>query len=113
MKNSARVIIILIISPILFVLFSLIEFEPLNQVTSKYFQSFIFVLTFITVTLKPKFRKKILYLAPFLLFVMVGFYLVQKIVLANSLASMAIGILFITSLSYLPEIIKKGFVEKL
>lgn len=112
MKKN-KLIIVLITSPILYFFLNLIEFEPLNQATSKYFQSLLFVLTYMVVVLRPTFRLKIIYLAFFLLLVMVGFYLLQRINLANSLASIAIGILFISSISYLPEIIKKGFVEKL
>lgn len=112
MKNKIRVVVVLIISPVLFFIFNLVEFEPLNQATSKYLQSLLFVLTFITVTLKPKFKIIIFYLAFILLLIMIGFYLLQKITVANSLASIAIGILLITSLTYLPQILKNGYVEK-
>ena len=112
MKNT-KLILVVVISIILFFIFSAFEFEPLNQVTSKYIQSAIFSLTFLIVTIKPKLRIKIFYLTFLLFFLMVGFYLFQRLALANSLASVGIGIFFITSLSYLPELIKKGYIEKL
>ncbi len=108
-----KVVLIFVIAVILFFTFNVIEFEPLNQATSKYFQSLLFVLTFIIVTLKPKYRIKIFYLTFPFIFIMIGFYLLGSLALANSLSSMILGILFITSLTYLPVLIKKGFVEKL
>ena len=112
MKNN-KVILVAVASIILFFIFSAIEFEPLNQATSKYIQSAIFVLIFAVAILKPKLRSKIFYFTFLLLFLMVGFYLFQRIALANSVASVGIGIFFITLLTYLPELIKKGYIEEL
>lgn len=111
--KSSKVFLVLIVSILLFFIFSTIEFEPLNQATNKYFQSLIFTLTFAFTVLKPKFRIKVFFFAFFLLFLMVGLYLLQRLTLANSLSSIGIGILFITSLTYLPELIKTGYIEKL
>lgn len=113
MKTNIKIIVVLIISPILYILFNIVEFEPLNQLTSKYFQSLLFVFTFMIVTIKPIFRTKIVYFSLFILLIMAGTYILQKIALANSLASIGFGLLFITLTSYLPELVKKGVVEKL
>lgn len=112
MKNK-KIIFILIISVISFVIFSGIEFEPLNQVTSKYLQAFIFSATLAISFIKPLWKLKLFYLGFFFIFLMVTFYLFGRLALSNSLASIATGMLFIVALTYLPEIFKKGFVEKL
>lgn len=108
-----RIIFILIISIVSFFIFSGIEFEPLNQVTSKYLQAFIFSATLAVSIIKPSLRLKLFYLGFLLIFLMVCFYLFGRLPTANSFASIGIGILLIVSLTYLPELFRKGFVEKL
>lgn len=98
---------------LLFFIFSLAEYEQLNPNMNKYFQSLVFSTTSILAIFTPVFRRKLFYLAFLLLLMMVAFYLTGQLLWSNALASLGIGILLILSLSYVPEIIKKGYVEKL
>lgn len=110
--KAVKVISILIITIISFFIFSGVEFEPLNQ-TYKYLQSFIFSVILAISILKPSLRLKLCYLGLLFIFLMITFYLFGKLALSNSFASIGIGILLIVSLTYLPELVKKGYVEKL
>lgn len=96
-----------------FIVFNILEFELLNQAISKYIQSFIFSTTLIISIFKQQFRKKLFYLSLFFIFLAFVLYLVNQLMLSNSLSSLGIGILFITLLSYLPKIVKMGYTEKL
>lgn len=113
MRRSTKIIFILIISVVSFLIFSGIEFEPLNQLGNKYLQSFIFSATLAISLIKPSLKLKLFYLGFFFIFLTVSFYLFGRLALSNSFASIGIGILFIVCLTYLPELFKKGFVEKL
>lgn len=113
MKKNTKIISILIISVVSFLIFSGIEFEPLNQLGNKYLQSLIFSATLAVSLLKSSLKIKLFYLGFFFIFLTVCFYLFGRLALSNSFASIGIGILFIVSVTYLPEILKNGFVEKL
>lgn len=96
-----------------FFIFSNIEFESLNQTNNTYFQAFIFTTTLAISIFKPKFKMKLFYIAFSLLFLTVGFYLFQRIDIANSLSSVSIGMLLLVSFTYVPLLVKEGFVKKL
>ncbi len=113
MKKSNKIIPGLLFFIVAFFIFDLSEFEPLNRIISKDIQAFVFSITLIISIFIPKFRTKLFYLSFFILLSMIGSYLINEITLSNALASLGIGILLLTSLSYLPEIIKKGYIEKL
>ncbi len=113
MRNFIKVVYVPLLFLILMFVFSQTEFEPLNQVMNKYIQALIFTISLIAAIIKPESRIKIFYLAFLILFLMVGSYLLQKLALANSLGSIGVGILLITSLTYLPELFNKGYVEKI
>lgn len=112
MKIS-KILFILIFSVSSFFLFKIMEFELLNQAINNNFQAIIFSATLTVSIFQPKYRSKLLYTAFFLLSVMVGFYLINQMALSNSFASIGIGMLFLILLSYLPQLIKKGYVENL
>lgn len=113
MRRSTKIIFILIISVVSFLIFSGIEFEPLNQTISKYLQSFIFSATLAISLIKPSLKIKLFYLGFLFIFLAMSLYLFGRLALSNSFASIGIGILFIVSSTYLPSLIKKGYVEKL
>lgn len=111
--RNIKIIFVWIVSIVLFIIFNALEFEPLNKGVDKSFQSLIFSMTFALTTLKPKFRIKAFFFSLLLFSIIVGLYVFKNIELANSIASIMIGIFLITSVSYLPELIQKGYVEKL
>ena len=113
MSNHIKIILGLLIFILMFFLFNKIEFEQLNPAGNKYFQSSVFSVTLIISIFWSKFRNRLLYISFFLLFLMLGTYLMQKIALSSALASLGIGIMLIVTLSYIPQIVKQGYVEKL
>lgn len=60
----------------------------------------------------PRTRRYFL-LLPFGLFaIMVALYLINKLALSTTLGSFGFAILLIVVISYIPEIFKKGYIEK-
>lgn len=60
-----------------------------------------------------KSKRSILWLALFLLGLMVIYYLLRNIPLANFFGSIGFGMLLIFILSFIPDLVKKGFVDEL
>lgn len=96
-----------------FFAFNVLEFELLNPAGYKIFQSFIFAASLEASIFLPKLRVKLLYMSFFILFLMMLFYLMNKLNYSNFLAGLGVGMLTIIIFSYFPKIFKKGFVEKL
>lgn len=113
MKNDIKIFLLVILFVSSFLVFNLIEFEPLNQAVSKYLQSFMFSMALIVSIARPCLKVKLFYLGFLFIFLMVMFYLSGRLPLSNSFASIGIGIITIVSLTYLPQLVKKGFVPNL
>ncbi len=75
-------------------------------------KSIIFGIT-LFIAMNSVYRKYLFLVCFFLLTLMTFFYLFWQITWADRFGSLGFGMLFITSLLYLPAIIKKGYVEKL
>lgn len=73
-------------------------------------KSIIFALS-LFIVLTNKYKKYVLWIAIFLLMLMVILYLLWQIPLSDLFGSIGFGMFFIFILSYLPSLIKKGFVE--
>lgn len=73
-------------------------------------KSIIFALS-LFIVLTNKFKKYLLKIAIILLIIMVILYLFWQIPLSGFFGSMGFGILSIFVLSYIPDLIEKGFVE--
>lgn len=96
-----------------FFIFYFGEFVPLNQSGSAFLQALAAAgAVFISVA-KPQFRLKLFYFAFLVLGIGALLYLLQKLMPANAFMAAALAILLVISFSYLPQIFKKGFVEKL
>lgn len=103
----------ILIFVVVFLLFNFGEFEPLNQSGSKYLQALLVASAAVVSLIKPKLKLKLFYLS-FLIFITGAFlYLTGKLMVANALFSAGLGIMLVVSLSYLPELLKKGQVENL
>lgn len=113
MRKEYKVVLAVAIFIISFITFSLLEFEILNQASNTYFQSLIFSFTLIISIFKQEYRTRLFYTAFFLVTVTVGLYLINQLALSNAAASMGVGMLLIIAFSYLPTIVKNGYVEKL
>lgn len=103
--------IILFISS--FLIFNILEFELLNQAVNKNIQSFIFSATLTICIFKQQFRKRIFYLSLLFIFLAFVLYLVNQLMLSNSMSSIGIGMMFIILSSYLPMIFKDEYVNDL
>lgn len=110
---TKKIIFILIIFISSFLIFNLMEFELLNQSMNKYLQSLIFSTVLVLSLFQPKLRIKFIFTALFLIFAVILLYLMNQLSLSNALASIVIGIITIVSFTYLPQLAKKGFIEKL
>lgn len=108
-----KIIFILIIFVSSFLIFNLIEFTLLNQSMSKYLQSLIFSTILVLSLFQPKLRIKFIFTSFFLIFAVILLYLINQLSLSNALASASLGMITIVLFTYLPQLIKKGFVEKL
>jgi len=101
---TKKIIFMLIIFVSSFLIFNLVEFELLNQSMNKYFQSLIFSTVLILSIFQPKLRTRLFYVFFFLLFAAALLYSLGQLSLSNSLASIAVGMVTIVSLTYLPKL---------
>ncbi|MBI2085874.1 hypothetical protein HYT74_00875 [Candidatus Daviesbacteria bacterium] len=103
-KGIYKLILAGFFSVALFFIFSLLEFELLNEGSSKNIQSIIFAITAAASVFYPKIRNKLMYISFVPLLLMIIFYLFGNLRLANSVGSLGLGMLSIVIFSY---IIKK------
>lgn len=77
---------------------------------------FIYPVTLMMLTLviflKPKLRKFFLILSLLILLLMIFLYLVDEINMANIVGSFGFVLLIIVVTSYMPQIVKMGYIEK-
>lgn len=112
-KVVYKLILTAFFSVILFLIFNMLEFELLNEGMNQNIQSIIFSICAGTAIFYPKLRNKLLYVSFTPLFLMIMFYLLGDIKLANSIGSLGFGILTIAIMSYVPTILKNGYIEKI
>lgn len=84
------------------------EVEQIGQVVQPILYAVILVIS----TQFKKFRKNILFFSFILFGTMIIFYLLKRVEISDWIARLGFGMLFITIFSYLPQLIKKGYVEK-
>lgn len=58
-------------------------------------------------------RKFILLLSTVFIFVMVILYILKQFEMANLFGSTAIGLFFLSLICYLPQLVRKGYIEKI
>lgn len=112
MNASKKMILI----PILIVIFTFVftalntglDLKRFNQII----QPLIFALSITICILYSNFRKYLINASVVLLLSMVLTYMFNMLEIANWLGSLGFGMLFITIMSYLPQLIKKGNLEK-
>lgn len=79
----------------------------------KMIQALFFASVTTAIIVQPKIRKVIFYLALGLFLAMVFLYIFRLMWLADLAGSTGLGFVVIVLISYLPELIKKGYVEKI
>ena len=109
-KNIFKFLIIFIVSyP--FILFLNTGF--LTDSSIKIFQALIFAIVFSTIAVWSNLRRIILLASLCLILIMAAFYIVDMIELADIFGSTAVGLILLTIISFLPQLFKKGYIEKL
>ncbi len=76
-------------------------------------QALIFTVVFINILVWPDSKKNYLGLSLFLLITMIILYIFKLIIIAEIVGSTGIGIIYITLLCYLPQLIRLGYIKKL
>lgn len=78
--------------------------------TESVFQSLIFALLTLLLILHPRLKKVFIVLSLILFVLMVIFFVLNFIPIANFFGSLAFGILIISGLFYLPKVLKNGYI---
>lgn len=84
-----------------------------NVASLIWIQTAFFIIIFASVLTFPQMRSHYWKAALLLLIIMVAFYIFQNINLANIAGSSSVGIIFILLLSYLPQLVKLGYIKKI
>lgn len=108
-KHFIKVIIIFVVS---MVVFFLLEYESSLVKLNSLIQPFLFAATLSICITKPNFRKKLLLISLMFLMIMVFIYLFNNINLANWTGGLGFGMLVVIISTYIPELIKRGHIEK-
>lgn len=112
MKEIKFLIKFIILPVCLIIAFNFLEYGLIWDKIYKFLYPILLTAIFITNMQFPKFRPLSMALAYAMLVLMIFLYLVDQLNLSNIIGSSGIAILIITLFTYLPQIIKKGFVEK-
>lgn len=111
--KANKIIIALILFVIAVFVFTVLDVgmnvDQINQLVQPLF----FAATFTLSVLFANFRKYLLISSALLLILLVITYILQMLVISDWVGRLGFGILFIVIFSYLPQFIKKGFLEKL
>lgn len=108
MKIILAFVLILIFTFLFTIINVGLDINSVNQII----QPLIFALTAAIGILYFPLRKYFLVVSLCLFSLMVMTYLINMLEVSNRIGSLGFGMLFITVASYLPEIIKKGNIEK-
>lgn len=112
MKIVVKVILVPILIVVLTYIFTLLNLGvSINQV-SQVIQPLIFAFSVVICIFSPKYKKNIIQLSLGLLLFMIFTYLFNLADISNWVGALGFGMLFIAVFSYLPQLIKKGYIEK-
>lgn len=102
----------LVLPLFLIVSFNILEYGFEWNRPGKYIYPVILTIFTMVIFLKKDTRKYILIFSVLVFSLMIFFYLLIDVNLANTIGSFGFALLLIVVASYIPQIIKKGFVEK-
>lgn len=94
------------------IFFTLIEYGRLTTLITELFQPAIFALTLALIFLNHKLRKAIFWFSSSLFILMIVSYIFNFLQFANWAGSLGIGILIILVASYIPNLVKDGYIEE-
>ena len=109
--NIKKSVLMIFITIFLTFLFTFLNDGEINQL-GQIFQPFIFALTFSVGFFLPSLRKLFLTIAISLLALMIFIYFFNLLDISNWIGSLGYGMLLMVTFTYLPEFIKKGYIEK-
>lgn len=112
MEKVVKILVTLILIILFTLLFFVLDFGFSFNHVSQIIQPLIFATTAAICILYPYYKKPILFISQVLLFLMVVTYLIKMLDFSNWIGSLGFGMLFITIFSYLPQIFKRGYIEK-
>ncbi len=112
MRETKFIIKFIILPVFLTIVFNLLEYGLIWDKYYNFLYPMILTAVFITNMQVPRLRRFWLALAYGVLFLMVLLYLTDHINLSNNIGSAGFAILIITVLTYLPELINKGHLDK-
>jgi len=101
--------LLLVIFPVIFFLNTGFSIDPYW----KTIQAVTFSLASCFVLIWPNFRKYIFFISLFLIIIMAIFYIFKLIEWSEIIGSTGIGFVLINLISYLPQLLKKGYIEKI
>lgn len=107
-----KAVITSILFVISFLIFIVLDVGMNVEQASQIIQPLFFALVFVVTTLFTGFRKYILIFSLALLFLLIIAYLFGRLSLSDWIGRLGFGILFLTIFSYIPELVKKGHIEK-
>lgn len=93
-------------------IFVILEYGVKLSSFSEIIQPTIFALSLVVNSFSPSYRKFFIVAALVCFCLMLLTYFLNLLDASNWMGSLGFGVLFITVLSYLPQLIKKGFIEK-
>lgn len=79
----------------------------------KSIRSLIFSLSVLAIILNPSIKKSLLFISGLMLILMIIFYLLNQLMIADWIGSLGFGIVAITIAGYLPELIRRGYIKNL
>lgn len=110
--DTVKLLIKIFIPFLLIILFNFLEYGFKWDKTEQFIYPIILMIITLTVFYVSKLRRLFLIASVCILLVMVLLYLTNKLDLANIVGSFGFTLLLIVVSAYLPELTKKGFIEK-
>lgn len=94
------------------IIFMILEYGHITLSISEIIQPLFFASIVTLIFLRSKLRRYIFWFSSTLLILMIILYIFNLLLFANWVGGLGAGIMVILITSYLPEIIKKGYIEK-
>lgn len=107
-KIIKKIILFLLIPGFFLIINSGFKFDSWDSL----FQTLFFSLMTLLLIFQPRFKKVFVILSVILLIIMVVFFTLDYIDIANFFGSLGFGIFIISSLFYLPKLLKYGYVQE-
>lgn len=111
-KNFVAILITILLIWIFIILSFGLNVNLLEIALFKFVQPVIFAVVTTVCIFYTSLRRYVLIISSILLILMIITYLINKLDLSNWMGSMGFGILTIVVFSYVPQLLKKGYVEK-